>query len=110
MDSGLHLDWIIDWKNNSTSSRIFKILSILFCFIVIAYKDSSTSAKIVQAAEVAINEANFPDENFRDYVLNYCDTDKNEVLSEREIKNTTQILINGKEIIDLKGIENFTYI
>lgn len=90
------------------STRIFKILSILFCFIVIAYKDSSTSAKIVQAAEVAINEANFPDENFRDYVLNYCDTDKNEVLSEREIKNTTQILINGKEIIDLKGIENFT--
>ncbi len=90
------------------STRIFKILSVLFCFIVIAYKDSSTSAKIVQAAEVAINEANFPDENFRDYVLNYCDTDKNEVLSEREIKNTTQILINGKEIIDLKGIENFT--
>lgn len=89
-------------------TRIFKILSILFCSIVIAYGDSSTSVKIVQAEEVAINEANFPDENFRDYVLNCCDTDKNEVLSEEEIKNTIWILVNEKGIADLKGIENFT--
>ena len=59
------------------------------------------------SGEVEINAVNFPDDNFRQYVLDKCDTDGNGVLSQGEIKRKKSIYIEEKNIADLKGIEYF---
>ena len=73
-------------------------------------------------ADVAVNEANFPDKNFRDYVLTNCDKDGDGNLSNAEIASVTEIDVagqdmmaypqpqqsDGSEIYSLKGIEYFT--
>ncbi len=59
-------------------------------------------------ADVTINETNFPDENFRSYVLSTVDTDKDGKLSNEEIAKVTEIKVGDKNISDLKGIEYFT--
>lgn len=40
-------------------------------------------------AQVAVNETNFPDSTFRDYVLSNFDVDGDSVLSPTEIDNTS---------------------
>ena len=54
-----------------------------------------------------INSNNFPDDNFRNYVSNSCDTDKNGMLDQSEIAATTQIDVSGKSIGSLTGISYF---
>ncbi len=61
-------------------------------------------AKIV----VDIDEVNFPDANFRQYVSDNCDFNGDGKLSEREIENVTTINVQYREIEKLTGIENFT--
>lgn len=57
--------------------------------------------------DVAINEANFPDVNFRDYVNDF-DTDGDGNLSASEISAVTEISILIGGISDLTGIGYFT--
>ena len=57
--------------------------------------------------EVAIDETNFPDPVFRQYVLDKCDTDKNSTLSYDEIQTVTTIDCRYLSIKNLKGIEHF---
>ena len=57
---------------------------------------------------IAINATNFPDENFRQFVLDNCDTDDDTFLSNDEISAVHVIDVNNMEITDLKGIEYFT--
>ena len=57
---------------------------------------------------IAINETNFPDEQFRKYVLEQIDTNKNKTLDQGEIYSTTTIDVQYKGIKSLKGIEYFT--
>gem|GEM_PF-1496969 len=57
--------------------------------------------------DLPINEINFPDECFREYVRTYLDTDQNQQLSLSELRNTTYIEPYGMEISSLKGIEFF---
>ena len=57
--------------------------------------------------EVAIDETNFPDPKFRQYVLDNCDTDKNSTLSYDEIQAVTTIDCRYLSIKNLKGIEYF---
>ena len=57
---------------------------------------------------VAINEANFPDEVFRNYISENYDVDSNGVLSDSEIEEAKVFLLDSMEISDLKGIEYFT--
>lgn len=57
---------------------------------------------------IEINETNFPDENFRKYVSDECDTDKNGYLSSNEIKLVKSIMVDVKSISDMTGIEYFT--
>lgn len=59
------------------------------------------------AGEVAINETNFPDAKFRQYVLDHCDTDKDSTLSNEEIQAVTTIDCRYFSIKNLKGIEHF---
>lgn len=63
----------------------------------------------VSWADVAINETNFPDGNFRNYLIN--DTygaGSDGVFTDAEIQNITYLNVDGKNISSLKGIEFFT--
>ena len=53
-----------------------------------------------------INEDNFPDPNFRNYIKTYKASGKN-VLTVEQQRNVTTIEINNKGVSDLKGIEAF---
>ena len=60
------------------------------------------------AGPVAINEVNFPDNNFRAYVSAAFDTDKNGILSDTEISKVTTINVRDRGIFDMTGIAVFT--
>ncbi|MBQ7577327.1 MAG: putative Ig domain-containing protein, partial [Synergistaceae bacterium] len=66
---------------------------------------------------IAINDTNFPDFNFQDYVKTNFDSDSNGALSYEEINNVTSMKLytknflnqdEGMNIASLKGIEFFT--
>ncbi|MEG1301750.1 MAG: hypothetical protein RSC93_13680, partial [Erysipelotrichaceae bacterium] len=67
-----------------------------------------------KAGEIAIDDKNFPDPVFRNYILdatNVIDNDKNGSLSQTEIENVNLIDVtwtSGEKISSLKGIEYFT--
>lgn len=58
---------------------------------------------------VTVNEANFPDKNFRDFVSSTYDTDSDGSLSPEE-RSTTIMSLTNNDITNLKGIEYFTNI
>ena len=58
--------------------------------------------------ENAIDATNFPDENFRNYVANSLDADRDGCLSSEEIASMTIMSISSKNIASLTGIEYFT--
>lgn len=60
----------------------------------------------VNAEGIAINSTNFPDENFRNYLLSQS-YGKDGLLTESEISGITELSIYKKNIISLKGIEYF---
>lgn len=59
---------------------------------------------------VTVNEENFPDVNFREFVSENFDTDKNGKLSQKELDAVTRIDVNSMEISSVKGVEKFTKI
>lgn len=65
------------------------------------YVQSSSSA------EVSINSTNFPDENFRNFLLSQTYGQDN-VITVDEFKKITTLAITAKSIGSLKGIEYFT--
>lgn len=71
---------------------------------------SAQADAAVPEGYIAINEKNFPDKNFRDYVAMDSDADHDNCFSPREIANVKGILCDNKEISNLKGIEFFTEI
>ena len=58
------------------------------------------------AQDIAINDANFPDANFRKYLLEQ-DYGADGVITETEMNRITSISVDGKNISSLKGIEHF---
>ena len=82
-----------------------KLLSILLCLVMVV---GLLPTAVLAAGEVAIDEANFPDANFRSYVKNEFDTDKNDKLSSAEIAAVKKIEANNKGIKSLKGVGFFT--
>ena len=70
-----------------------------------AYTAASASyTLIVEAADIAIDEKNFPDQNLRNYLLaqNYG---KDSKLTPTEIADITRLYLQGMGIAELKGIE-----
>ena len=57
--------------------------------------------------DIAINETNFPDENFRNWILEQ-EYGKDGVLTEDEIASVTSIDVSKKSIKSMQGIEYFT--
>ena len=82
-----------------------KLLSILLCLVMVV---GLLPTAAFAAGSVDINEANFPDANFRGFVQNEFDTDKNNKLSSEEIAAVKEIIASTKGIKNLKGIEFFT--
>ena len=56
---------------------------------------------------VAINEESFPDENFRNWLLEQ-DYGKDGVITDEEIAGITEIAVDSENIASLQGIEYFT--
>ena len=75
---------------------------------------SAQADAAVPEGYIAINEKNFPDENFRDYVAGEWDKNRDKYFSPSEIANAKWItcdnLWDGQPIKSLKGIEYFTEI
>jgi Leucine-rich repeat (LRR) protein len=69
---------------------------------------AGSAEKALAALEIEVNSTNFPDENFREYVAKWLDSDGNKMLSTKEIKEATRISINEQEIVSLQGVEFFT--
>ena len=60
----------------------------------------------MKADNIVINETNFPDENFRNWILSQ-DYGQDGVLTEEEINSVKSMFIDPQNIADLKGIEFF---
>ena len=56
---------------------------------------------------IAVDKTNFPDENFRTWILEQ-DYGKDGVLTQDELSAVTKIDVTNQEILDLTGIEHFT--
>ena len=82
-----------------------RLLSILLlCCMVLTLLPTAALA----AGDVAIDETNFPDADFRQYVKENFDKDSNEVLSADEIADVKSINVTKQSITSVKGIEHFT--
>ncbi len=68
-----------------------------------AYSDNP-----VKPVGIAIDETNFPDECFRNYLFRCYDFAEDGILTAEEIKNTTTLEVDWDYIESLKGIEYFT--
>ena len=62
----------------------------------------------VLPAGIAIDETNFPDPAFRNYLIETYDFAKDGILTDEEIKNTKRLFLDIDSIKSLKGIEYFT--
>lgn len=82
-----------------------RLLSILLlCCMVLTLLPTAAFA----AGDVAINDTNFPDANFRQYVKNEFDKNDDDVLSADEIAAVTTIGMYDESITSIEGIEHFT--
>ncbi len=61
-----------------------------------------------ECGKLPITEVTFPDANFRTYITEKFDTDKDGLLSNDEIAAVTEIKADGKGIESLSGVEHFT--
>ena len=72
-----------------------KFLSaLMLCCMVLTLLPTAALAD----GDVAIDETNFPDENFRQYVKTEFDKDNNDSLSAEEIAAVDSIRVEGKPI------------
>ena len=78
-------------------------LAVLFCIVLCLGIGADAWAE-----GVAIDETNFPDQNFRNYVSAKCDQVRDRMLSKSEIAATTEFKLSSENIYSLKGIEYFT--
>ena len=101
-------------KMNKLKKFLAVTSALLICSGTMAYmpQDTFTNANIntAYAAEesVAINETNFPDEIFRQFVAENFDKDGDGVFSVTEIEAVKKIEVENKSISDLTGLKYFT--
>ena len=81
-----------------------KLIKVILAFVMIIGAFSFNSS-FAAAQDVEINETNFPDAKFREYVKEF-DKNRDEKLSEEEIKSVTSIFAEYGEK-NLKGLEYF---
>ncbi len=91
-------------KKSKTGTRIIAVAAVLaLCLGAVLLSTGASTG------EVPINETNFPDKEFREYVAENFDTNDNGSLSELEIERVTTINIQFKpDLKNLIGIGYFT--
>lgn len=87
------------------TSKLIKVI-LAFALIIGAFSFNSSFAA---GQDVEINETNFPDAKFREYVKEF-DDNRDEKLSQEEIKSVTRIDTSVNSPKNFKGIEYFTEI
>ncbi len=92
---------------------MFKRFSLLFLLLLISLSPLSVQQHVFYADnghEITINSTNFPDDNFRQFVLENLDKSqpKDGILSESEIASVRSIDVSSRSIKDLYGIGFFT--
>lgn len=90
--------------------RIHILLLFIFVFGLSGMLQNSAN---ICAASVPIDNAIFPDKDFRHYISTQIDKDKNNILSEDELAHTQKIAVDanddlGLRIHNFQGIEKFT--
>ncbi|MBE5954352.1 MAG: hypothetical protein E7257_09455 [Lachnospiraceae bacterium] len=98
------------------TKRILRTLSVLLLtgFMILGNVGVNITLKAA-SGDVAINETNFPDPVFRNYISDKFDKDGNKVITQAEINKITDIRCGSyvgstEKIQNLKGIEYFTEI
>ncbi len=90
-----------------------KLLALLLALALIcgllpgAFAAGPAAPAEPNAGDVAVNETNFPDAEFREYVKQF-DTSSNGLLNEAELAAVTDMGCSEKSIADLTGVEYFT--
>lgn len=84
-----------------------KLTALFITFSIILFTACSNNNNDGNRNDVLINAENFPDENFRNYILEQ-DYGSDNLLSNEEIAQITEINLRDKNISDLTGIEYFT--
>ena len=90
---------------------LFTAAAMFALAATVAFGISAIPAKTVKAdGDVQINEDNFPDANFRKWVMDNVDTSSYGTLTQAEISKTKKIsIVDGEiDINDISGIEFFT--
>ena len=91
----LQINPVLSGQGNTYSN------SMIFAGIVLVAKNKESQTGIV------INNTNFPDGNFRNWLLSQS-YGSDGVLTDEEIEEVTSIIVSNKSIQSLKGIEYFT--
>ena len=94
-------------KKKSIMRRCLRLAALAGVLAVAGMPVQGMGTLTAEAASIAINSANFPDENFRAYVTENFDTDGNGVLSDAEKDEVTEIYVNNQSISSMAGVENF---
>ena len=88
-------------KNTVTPMAARWFVADDFHLTLVRYVGSETST------DIAIDATNFPDDNFRAWLLSQ-DYGQDGKLTPQEIEGITEIIVYSKDIADLTGIEQFT--
>ena len=95
--------------------RITRIIGFVFVLAMLIGLPLVNTQKAYATSEVPIDEANFPDVNFRNYVSRNFDKDNDGNLSQDECNEVTKIDVSSTpkikeqdKVKSLKGIEHFT--
>ncbi|MDE6689847.1 MAG: hypothetical protein K2J86_08235 [Prevotella sp.] len=80
-----------------------RLLKVFFICMAVAFLPQVAHA----AGDIEINATNFPDDNFRNYLLEQ-EYGKDGKLTKAEIENVNKLDVVGKNISSLQGIEYFT--
>lgn len=75
----------------------------------ISENDESGLAAVIEK-NVSIESVNFPDDNFRKYIMCEFDSDKDNILSIDELRKVTKIDVSYSDISSLEGIEYFLWL
>ena len=78
----------------------------IFVLVLLPFLFSITNVNALDTG-VLINESNFPDESFRDFIKRY-DLNNDNTLSDQELNNVKQMRPIGNQIKSIVGIEHFS--
>ena len=85
-----------------------RVILLLFALVMCMVLSKTFTVKLHAEGDVAINDTNFPDTHFRDYVFEKFDRDEDGYLDAEEIAAVTYISVTNNKCTSLKGVEYFT--